>query len=348
MSKLPLQPAVLALLTILCILLSSCSNDSGSGRHSDTEAEKLTYRLKWLFNASAAGDIWADRAGFFTEAGLKVEIKEGGAEQDAITDIEMGRAQFGTASADQVIRAAAKGADVVVVAQIFQENPLQWIYAKEITHAVTGPEDLKGLTIGITYGGNDEAIFTALMKKYRLTEKDLNLYAVHYDYAPFWKGKVNLWPIYRNTEGIVLTAKMAAGGHTAAFFEPGRYGIKFVANSIITSGNIYRHKPEVVKKFTRVLMAAWTEALAEKNRVAVAEAVHLLDTDTPVPLIMKQLDSTAKFVLSPDIPTGTIDKRAWEQTASIMLDQDLIDHEVDLAAILDPKQYVFEASPSLP
>ena len=339
---------VLTVIVALCAALTSCSGDNGpaqsegSGHKEKTKLTKVTYRLKWLFNASSAGDIWADRAGFFKNAGLAVELKEGGAEQDAITDIEMGRAMFGTASADQVIRARAKGADIVVVAQIFQQNPLQWIYFSDNTPAINTPSDLKGLTIGITYGGNDEAIFTALMKKYHLTENDLNLYAVHYDYAPFWKGEVNLWPVYRNTEGIVLSRKMAQGGRTASFFEPGRYGINFVANSIITSRKIYMERPELIKKFTMALINAWTDALSEKNLHKTAEQVHTLDPDTPVPVIMEQLASTREFILPANTVPGSIDRDAWKQTCEIMLDQKLIKHNVDIASILDPEHYLFQ------
>jgi len=334
----------LAFLVITCLLLSSCSDDNDTVQHemSGTSVPlKVTYRLKWLFNAGTAGDIWADRAGFFKKAGLDVTVEEGGAEQDAITDIEMGRALFGTASADQVIRAVEKGAHVTVVAQIFQENPLQWIYSPEFTHTIQTPQDLKGLTVGITYGGNDETIFTAFMKKYHLTEDDLQLYGVHYDYAPFWKGEVNLWPVYRNTEGIVLMRKMAANGQKSAFFDPGRYGIKFVANSIITSTSAYNNRPVVVKKFTRALIAAWRDALKEKNRKQVAETVHIMDSDTPVPVIMDQLESTQKFVYPSDgTPVGTINRPAWKQTAEIMLNQGIIKKKIDLSKILDPRHYL--------
>ena len=45
---------------------------------------ELNYRLKWLFNTSVAGDIYADAKGYFKEAGLKVHVKEGSPEKNAI------------------------------------------------------------------------------------------------------------------------------------------------------------------------------------------------------------------------------------------------------------------------
>ena len=86
-------------------------------------AETLNYRLKWLFNASVIGDIYADVHGYFKEAGLDITVKPGGPERDSIKELELGQASFGVASADQVIRALSKGAPVVVIAQEGQAMP---------------------------------------------------------------------------------------------------------------------------------------------------------------------------------------------------------------------------------
>ncbi len=329
--KLPILSMLLAV--ALLLLISACSQD-GRDTEDSTTPVTVTYRLKWLLNASAAGDIWAEKAGFFKNAGLDVEIKEGGAEQDAITDILMKRATFGTASADQVIRAVSKGADIVVIAQIFQANPLQWIYFSEALPEITSPSMLKGLTIGITYGGNDEAIFNALMRKYRLNEDDVRLYAVHYDYAPFWKQEVNLWPVYRNTEGIILEEKMARQGHRAAFFDPVGFGINFVANSIVTSKHTWETEPELVRTFAKALCNAWDAVLSMENLHAAALALHETDSDTPVQTIMKQIESTRAFVMTDGKKTGRIDAEAWRQTARIMFEQKIVDRHVQVDSIL--------------
>jgi len=100
--------------------------------------EEVNYRLKWLFNVSTVGDLYADAQGYFTRNGLKVNVKAGGPERDALKELELGHAQFGVASADQVLRAAAKGAPIVVLAQLFQVNPLHWIYRPDKTAFSTG------------------------------------------------------------------------------------------------------------------------------------------------------------------------------------------------------------------
>ena len=89
---------------LIVLFVFSCSVPVLSGQI------KLNYRLKWLFNASVAGDIYAEAKGFFDKAGLKVNVKEGSPEKNAINELELKHADFGVASADQVIRALDKGA----------------------------------------------------------------------------------------------------------------------------------------------------------------------------------------------------------------------------------------------
>ena len=183
-------------LILLCVVGSSLISANPA-----LAQEKVAYRLKWLINASTAGDVFALDQGFFSRQGMEVVVKAGGPERDAIRELELGYAQFGVASADQVIRALAKGAAVVVLAQLFQVNPLQWIYRVD-DFSLARVQDLAGRTVGITYGGNDETILRALLASAAMDEKQVRLAGVRYDYTPFFQKKVPVWPVYRNTQGI--------------------------------------------------------------------------------------------------------------------------------------------------
>jgi NitT/TauT family transport system substrate-binding protein len=327
--------------SILAACLCACKGPekktgAGNAGKEETTLTPVVCRLKWLFNVSVAGELWALETGLFKKQGLKVELREGGPEQDAIKDLELGRADFGVASADQVLRAVDKGADIVVLAQIFQINPLQWIYDASKRH-IHDPSQLKRLTVGITYGGNDEAIFMALMKRYHLTEKDLNLYAVHYDYNPFWKGEVDLWPVYRNVEGIILTRKMAKHGNKAAFFDPNEHGIRFVANSLITSRKFYLNNKDIVHRFTNAVTKGWKLAMLQSNEKKALDIIHKYDRDTPKEIIIKQIKATRAMIIPKDGgAVGGINSDAWRQTAGIMLSQEIIKNPVDVSSLLAP------------
>jgi NitT/TauT family transport system substrate-binding protein len=298
--------------------------------------EQATYRLKWLFNASVIGDLYADVHNLFAARGLDVTVKEGGPERDAIRELEMGRAQFGVASADQVIRALNKGAAVVVIAQLFQVNPLQWIYRPE-KFRIDRLEDLRGKKLGVTFGGNDETILRTLLAKAGITEKDVTLFSVRYDYTPFYKHKVNFWPVYRNTQAIILGEKLRKEGEQVAFFNPAEFGVRFVANSVITSPRMTKEHPATVRNFTEALMLGWTQALDLKNHPKALKTLQRFDKDTPLHILDEQLNETRTLIQpTPEFKVGTIDVEAWQQTEKIMLDQKQISKPVFVEKVLKP------------
>jgi NitT/TauT family transport system substrate-binding protein len=299
-------------------------------------AEQINYRLKWLFNSSVVGDLYAHARGDFAAVGLDVTVKAGGPERDAIKELELGQAQFGVASADQVIRALGKGSPVVVIAQLFQENPLQWIY-RQSGSPITQLADLRGRTIGITYGGNDETIMRTLLAMGGMGERDVKLFSVRYDYTPFYQGEVDLWPVYRNTQGIIIGRKMAENGEPVQFFIPSAFGVRFVANSVVTSRQMAQERPDTVRRFIQALLKGWEAALDPNQSEFVIRMLQDYDKDTPRDQLVAQLDITRDLVKPQSgEPVGTIDTNAWIQTEQIMYDQKQIIKHVNVAGVLMP------------
>lgn len=307
-----------------------------SAHAQSAELKDVSYRLKWLFNVSVVGDLYTETSGLFERQGLRVAIKPGGPERDAIKEVELGRADFGVASADQVIRAVSKGAPVVVLAQLFQTNPLHWIYRPDITGFKT-PADLKGKRVGITFGGNDEAIMRALMAKYQLGEDQVALYSVRYDYTPFYQKKVDFWPLYLNAQAPIVGGRLAAAGETFAFVNPAEFGVQFVANSLITSQKMLQDDPQTVEKFVSALLQGWRHSLAPENTEEAVKVVLKYNRETPEDIVRKQLPVTRRLMMpTADFEFGKIDVAAWKQTEAIMLDQKLIPAPVNVENLLKP------------
>jgi NitT/TauT family transport system substrate-binding protein len=328
---------IIALMTALCIIIIAGS----CGYKERSSLDNINYRLKWLLNISSAGDIWADVHGHFQKQGLTVTVKPGGPERDAIKELELGQAHFGVASADQVIRAISKGAPIVVLAQIFQVNPLQWIYRPNKIK-IELPTDLKGKIIGVTFGGNDETIMKALLAQNQIDENEVELFSVRYDYTPFYEGRVDLWPIYRNAQAVIIGNRLQDAGEPIAFFDPHEAEITFVANSVVTTQKILTEHPETVKRFMGALLTAWKESMDPANKEKVIETVHRFDRDTPIETIGEQLEITRNFTVPfGDFAKGgeffgKIDPEAWKYTEKIMLDQKLIPKPVKIEKFLKP------------
>jgi NitT/TauT family transport system substrate-binding protein len=323
-AKTLIMPACMLLVTVLLFANTAWAND------------RVTFRLKWLRNVSVIGALYAETHQLFEKAGLDVDIKAGGPERDAIRELELGYADFGEASADQVLRARAKGSPVVVIAQVFQVNPLQWIY-RPAEVQIRNPSDLKRKVIGVTYGGNDETIMRTLLAEAGISDSDVRLFSVRYDYTPFYRHQVQLWPVYRNAQGPMISAQLEKAGEQTAYFSPADFGVKFVANSVVTASRTLTERPELVKRFLSALLAGWQQALDPKNEAEAITTLQTYDPDTPRRILEEQLKITRELVQpDPSLAIGTIDEKGWEQTERIMRTQKQLSREVDLRAILKP------------
>jgi len=297
---------------------------------SSAKGIQVNYRLKWLFNTSVAGDIYAEAKGYYNDAGLEVAVKEGSPEKNAINELELKRANFGVASADQVIRALDKGSKIFVIAQLFQVNPMQWIYR-------TGqPEiktllDLRGRNIGITFGGNDETIMNTLLAKAQITKTEVTITGVRFDFTPFFRRKVDVWPVYKNSQGVILKDKLSREGEDVYFFNPADFGVNFVANSVITSESMIKDHPKVVEKFLKALLKGWETAMDPANEEDALFVVKAFDKGASDEIRKKQLVATRELIKpSISVKIGTIDISAWKQTESIMLKEKQIKKTVHI------------------
>ena len=321
-----MKPSIKSILITCLIFLFACGQKE--------KLEEVNYRLKWLYNVSTAGDLYADAQGYFARNGLKVNVKPGGPERDALKELELGHAQFGVASADQVLRAVAKGAPIVVLAQLFQVNPLHWIYRPDQT-PFSGPADWKGKAIGVTFGGNDETIMRALLARYGITENEVSLFSVRYDYTPFYEGRVAFWPLYLNAQAVIIGAKLSQAGETYAFVSPDTLGVRFVANSVVTTREMLEKHPDTVKRFLAALCQGWQAALDPQNEEQAVQVLLQMDRETPAAVVRRQLAVTRELMLpGPGAAFGKIDLDAWKQTAEIMAAQQLIPPQPNVESVL--------------
>jgi NitT/TauT family transport system substrate-binding protein len=222
------------------------------------------------------------------------------------------------------------------VAQLFQVNPLQWIY-RQRRFAINRPDDLRGKTIGVTFGKNDELILRTLLDLAHIQPSQVRLYGVRLDYTPFYKGLVDLWPVYINTQGVEIGARLRAAGEPVGFLNPTEFGVRFVANAVVTTQSILDARPELVQRFVRALLKGWRKAMDPANKGLAIKAVQRFDRDTALEILQQQLEATRKIVQPrPDVVIGTIDSQSWQQTEKIMLDHHQISGPVHVVERLKP------------
>ncbi len=116
-------------------------------------AEDVTLQLKWVTQAQFAGYYVAKEKGFYDEEGLDVTILPGGPD---ISPTQVAAGLGADVTVDwlpSALAAREKGLALVNIAQPFKSSGMMLTCLKET--GITGPEDFKGKTLGVWFGGNE-------------------------------------------------------------------------------------------------------------------------------------------------------------------------------------------------
>ena len=116
-------------------------------------ADKVTIQLKWVAQAQFAGYFVAKEKGFYKESGLDVTINPGGPDVAPPQVIAGGGADVVVDWMPSALASREKGVPLVNISQTFKHSGLELVCRKDT--GIKKPEDLKGKTVGIWYGGNE-------------------------------------------------------------------------------------------------------------------------------------------------------------------------------------------------
>ena len=116
-------------------------------------AEEVKLQLKWVTQAQFAGYYVAQEKGFYDEEGLEVTIMPGGPDISPTQVMAGGGADVTVDWMPSALAAREKGLALVNIAQPFKHSGMMLTCLKET--GIKGPEDFKGKTLGVWFGGNE-------------------------------------------------------------------------------------------------------------------------------------------------------------------------------------------------
>jgi len=161
----------LVTLAALVTVLAACTPAAST-------LKTVKLQLQWEPQAQFAGYFAADREGYYTAEGLKVEFLRGGAEIiPQVVGSDPNGPEFTIAWVPKVLELRGKGqSDLVDIAQIFQRSgtrSVSWAAGKgpapQATENITSPEQFAGKKIGAWGFGNEYEV-TAAGLKFNLKE----------------------------------------------------------------------------------------------------------------------------------------------------------------------------------
>ena len=219
--------------------------------------DRVTLQLKWHHQFQFAGYYAALEKGFYRDAGLEVEIREGGPNVDAIEDVVAGRADFGVGTSGALI-ARARRQQVVVLAAVFQHSPAILLVPRRT--GVTSVFALQGRLLMDTPGSEDIA---AMLKLAGVDYARMPRVKHNGDPRDLVSGKADAMVAYSTNEPFVLEQL----GVPYLAFSPRASGIDFYSDNLITSEEEIKKHPDRVAAFRAASLKGWQYALSHKEEI---------------------------------------------------------------------------------
>ncbi|MDX6424473.1 MAG: NitT/TauT family transport system substrate-binding protein [Gaiellaceae bacterium] len=149
------------------VTLVSLAVVGAAGARPDTAAApaattKVTLQLKWVTQAQFAGYYAAKAKGYYTAAGLDVNLKSGGPDITPEQVVASGQAEFGIDWLPSLLSSRDKGSDLVNIAQVFNRSGMTQLTWKD--SGITSIPKMRGKKVGNWLFGNEFELFAALVK----------------------------------------------------------------------------------------------------------------------------------------------------------------------------------------
>lgn len=289
--------------------------------------DKLTLMLDWFVNPDHAPIVIAQERGFFTDAGLQVEIVAPADPADPPKLVAAGQADLAITYQPQLHLQVHEGLPLRRVGTLVA-MPLNCLMVRA-DGPVQQVADLKGRRIGYSVAGVEQALVSALLKTAGLTLDDVEMVNVNWSLTPaLLSGQVDATiGGYRNFEATQM--RLAGGEGRCLFLEeeglPAYDELIFVANPDRMDRERITRFLSAVERGTQFMLNHPEEA----REVFAAHAPDLSDELNT----QAWADTFGRFALSP----AALDHGRYRRFEQFLLDAGLIDEAwpVDRIA-LDP------------
>lgn len=292
---------------------------------------KITMQLDWIFNAQFAGLYQAEHQGYFEEAGLAVTLIPVDPQQKTVPAVlEAGELAFGSAESNVLLDAHAEGAPIRIVATMFQDSPIGWMFLE--SSGISEFRDLAGKRIGIHPDG--EKVLGLAARHAGFATDDFVLPHVGYDINILIDGEVDAMQCYAIDEFVKLELATDGGGEV---FMARDFGYNAYSQMVFTTAETVERHPEAVRQFLHALQQGWTYALDHKEET-VALILEQYNNGLDPAYQLASLEKIEELVRkNGKAPLYPVSPEVLQQSMVAYKEFGLIEEETDLEELLDPR-----------
>lgn len=291
--------------------------------------DRVVLQLSWTHQFQFAGYYAAKEKGLYEQAGLDVEIVEGGPGISPAAELASGRAQFATNTTSMLLD-RIQGAPIVALAAILQHSPT--VLLTQASDRITTPSDVIGKSIALPRTIAPEVL--AMLHSQGVREEDFITVPPTGDVQALAQGEVDVLAGYRTNEPFSLRR---LGVHFASM-RPMAYGIDFYGDCLYTTNSELATTPDRVNRFLQASLKGWRYAMNNP-----AELVDIIAT-TYAPKksrdhLFFEAEAMSELMLPRLVEIGSMNEQRWRHIARTYASLGMIPHGTSLDGFLPARAH---------
>lgn len=295
----------------------------------DQPLQPVTLQLKWKHQFQFAGYYAALEKGYYREAGLDVQIIEGGPERPPVATVVSGKADFGVSNT-QLLLDRSHGAPVVALAAIIQHSPLGMVVRRD--SGIRTVKDLAGRKLMI---GPDDAELLAYFKHSGLDEGSFHRQQHSQDIVDLIDGRTDGLSTYTPDQPYALEQAGVDYLELRALDK----GIDFYGDLLFTTEQQIKDQPEQVKAFRQASLQGWAYAMQHLDEIA--GLIHRrYATDRSLDHLLWEARRYQNFIMPDLIELGHMSPSRWQHIADTYTELGMLPQGFNFSGMLyNPNPY---------
>lgn len=271
---------------------------------------RLRLQLGWLAGVNQAGEVVAQRLGFYEQEGLQLRLQPGGPHVDGVAIVASGHVPLGQVSSSPTLMlAASQGLPVRCFAVGAQRHPYTYFSLRR--NPVRQPADLVGKRVGVQPTGF--GLLRALLVQHHIPEKDVHVVPMGAGLAPLLTGQVDVV-----TGWLTNSAALKLLGRDRVDMPLWDAGIRLYALPYYANTQLLRTEPQLLAAFVRATARGWQYARAHPEEAldVLVETYPTLDRDEE----RMSLATMLGYAFADDAASrgwGTMDPAMWQQQITL-------------------------------
>ncbi len=303
----------------------AAATTAAAGEEPAGDLTPVRLQLQWVTQAQFAGYFAAIDQGLYEDAGLDVEILEGGVDIVPQTVLAQGGADFAIAWVPKALQSREQGAAITDIAQIFQRSgTLQVSWADS---GIDGPEDFAGKNIGNWGFGNEFELFAGMTQAGLDPASDVSLVQQNFDMLALLNRDIDAAQAMTYNEYAQVLE--AVNPDTGELYQPEDFtvidwndvGTAMLQDAIwadtakLESDEAYQ---ETATAFIKASIQGWV--YCRDNPQECADLVVAQGSQLGASHQLWQMNEINKLIWPSPDGAGLIDQAAWDQTVQVALE----------------------------